>query len=308
MVLQSKMKQILHKIGKIIIMRSKSNIKPVKNLNALIEKNRSIMTKSQCALADFVLENIDDVGFLTYSEISKRSGVSEASFIRFLRMLGFGGFAEFKESLKQHIKAKTSPSIRMKETISKIQKKENVYKNALSIDMAMLREVEENWSEKDTEKAVSMIKNARRIYVAGFGISRSVVEFINFRFNRLGYPVVPLTIGGAEIVEKLFSANSSDIIITIGFFRPHREISIIYTIAGEKGIQIIALTDSFASPLAEGADVVLHARRGPREIITSLVAPMAVANILSLALAIDDENRALDSFSDLEKIKNEFNL
>jgi hypothetical protein len=35
---------------------------------------------------------------------------------------------------------------------------------------------------------------------------------------------------------------------------------------------------------------------------------MAVANIMSLALAIDDENRALDSFSDLEKIKNEFNL
>ena len=289
-------------------MRSVDNNEAVRNLNSIIEKSRSEMTKSQSALADFVMENIDDVGFLTYSEISRRSGVSEASFIRFLRMLGFKGFADFKDSLKEHIKNKTSPSIRMKETIAQIQKKENVYKNALSIDLAMLKEVEENWSEDNTDKAVKLIKNARRIYVAGFGISRSVVEFIEFRFNRLGYPVIAMTIGGAEIVEKLFSAVRNDVIITIGFFRPHREISIIYQISEEKKIPIIALTDSFASPLVNGASVVLHARRGPREIITSLVAPMAVANILSLALAIDDGNKAVHSFSDLERVKNEFNL
>ncbi len=278
------------------------------SINSLIEKNRSDMTRSQCSLADFVLENIDDIGFLTYSEISRRSGVSEASFIRFLRMLGFNGFADFKESLKEHVRNKTAPSIRMKETISQIKKKENVFKNALNIDKAMLREVEDLWSEENTDKAVKLLKNARRIYAAGFGISRSVVEFISFRFNRLGYSVIPMTIGGAEVVEKLFNACSKDVIISIGFFRPHREISIIYKIAEEKKIPIIALTDSFASSLTEGAEVVLHARRGPREIITSLVAPMAVANILSLALAIDDGNKAIHSFSDLEKVKNEFNL
>lgn len=278
------------------------------SISSLIEKNRFDMTRSQSSLADFVLENIDDIGFLTYSEISRRSGVSEASFIRFLRMLGFKGFADFKESLKEHVRNKTAPSIRMKETISQIKKKENVFKNALNIDNAMLREVEDLWSEENADKAVKLLKNARRIYAAGFGISRSVVEFISFRFNRLGYPVIPMTIGGAEVVEKLFNATDKDVIISIGFFRPHREISIIYKIAEEKKIPVIALTDSFASPLTEGAEVVLHARRGPREIITSLVAPMAVANILSLALAIDDGNKAIHSFSDLEKVKKEFNL
>ena len=308
--MQSKMKQMHQKKDKINNIRSKYDTenKIKVSIKTLIEKKRSVMTKSQCALADFVQDNIDNIGFLTYSEISTKSGVSEASFIRFLRVLGFNGFADFKESLIEHIKNKTSPGIQMRETIAQIHKKENVYRNALSIDAAMLKEVEENWSEENSQKAVMLIKKARRIYVAGFGISRSVVEFIDFRFNRIGYPVVPLTIGGAEIVEKLFSADSRDVIISIGFFRPHREISIIYKIAGEKQIPIIALTDSFASPLADGAEIVLHARRGPREIITSLVAPMAVANIISLALAFDDENRAVHSFSDLDRIKNEFNL
>jgi GDP-D-mannose dehydratase len=100
--------------------------------------------------------------------------------------------------------------------------------------MAMLREGRKNWSEKDTEKSCLMIKNARRIYVAGFGISRSVVEFITFRFNRLGYRLSP-HIGGAEIVEKLFSANSSDIIITIGCFRPPGNQHYLHD-SGEKGL------------------------------------------------------------------------
>jgi DNA-binding MurR/RpiR family transcriptional regulator len=110
------------------------------------------------------------------------------------------------------------------------------------------------------------------------------------------------------VVERLFSATKEDVIITIGFFRPHREMEIIYSLAKKRGISIITITDSFASPLTKGASIVFHARRGPRETLTSLVAPMSVANILSIALASVDQNRALASFSELDEMKNEYDL
>ncbi len=278
------------------------------SISTIIEKKKMKMTKSQIKLADYILENIDEVCFLTYSQISSMSGVSEASFIRFLRFLGFEGFSEFKELLKENLKNKISPSIRMKETITKIENKENLFKNIIKIDRAMLDEVEENLSEEKIKNAVIKIKKAKRIFIAGFGISRGVVDFLDFRFNRLGYLSVPIIIGGAEVIEKLYSADINDVIIVIGFFRPHKEMSMIYKIAKERKMPIIALTDSFSSPLKEGADIVLHARRGPKEFVTSLSAPMAVANILSLILAYTDEDKAIDSFSKLESLKDDFNL
>ena len=302
------MKYILQKKGVKGKKRSVGNIMKKRTVSSIIEKKKKKMTKSQIKLSEFILENIDEVGFLTYSQISRMSSVSEASFIRFLRFLGFNGFSDFKDLLKENLKNKVSPSIRMKETITKIENKEDLFKNLIKIDRAMLDEVEENWSEKKIEKAVLKIKEARNIYIAGFGISRGVVDFLDFRFNRLGYPSVPVVIGGAEVVEKLYSADKSDVIIVVGFFRPHKEMSIIYRIADEKKIPVIALTDSFSSPLKEGADIVLHARRGPKEFITSLAAPMTVANILTMILALEDENKAIDSFSKLESLKDEFDL
>ena len=168
--------------------------------------------------------------------------------------------------------------------------------------------IQENLSQDTIKKAGKIISKGRRIYVIGFGISRGIVDFLDFRLNRMGYPVTTITIGGAEVVEKLFSANEKDVIIAIGFFRPHKEIGISFDIAHEKNIPVISITDSFSSPLARGAAVVLHARRGPKEFITSLVAPMAVANIITLTLAMEDKEKSIHSFHELEGMKDKYNL
>ncbi len=278
------------------------------NLNVLIEQKKPQMTKSQLALAEFVMENLHDVGFMTYAELSRKTGVSEASIIRFFRILGLNSVSEFKELLKETIKQKTSPVIRLRETVNQIEDKKDVCKNLLNIDIAMISEIEENLSESKLRKAVHIIGKARKIYIIGFGISRGIVDFLDFRLNRLNYPCIPVKNGGAEIVEKLFSASNDDIIIAIGFFRPHREINIAYNIAKKKKIPIIAITDSFSSPLAEHANLVLHARRGPKEFLTSLVAPMAVANILTIMLAFEDKEKSIESYTELEAMKEKYNL
>jgi len=278
------------------------------NLQKVIEQMKPQMTKSQFALAEYIMENLHDVGFMTYAELSKKTGVSEASIIRFFRFLGLNGVSEFKELLKETIKQKPSPVIRLKETVAKIEDKKDVCKNLLNIDKAMLYEIEENLSEEKLKKAVHVIRKARKIYIIGFGISRGIVDFLDFRLNRLNYPSIPVKIGGAEIVERLFGSSVDDILIAIGFFRPHKEIDIAFTIAKEKGIPIIAITDSFSSPLAEKANIVLHARRGPKEFLTSLAAPMAVANILTIMIALEDKNRSIASYMELEAMKEKYNL
>jgi DNA-binding MurR/RpiR family transcriptional regulator len=119
---------------------------------------------------------------------------------------------------------------------------------------------------------------------------------------------VPITSGGSAILDKLIGATAKDVLIGIGFFRPHRELIVAFDIADKLGIPRIAITDSESSPVAERASVVLRAKRGPADIMTSLAAPMTIANILTVAVANKNKEEAIDTFSKLDNMKETYNL
>ena len=134
------------------------------------------------------------------------------------------------------------------------------------------------------------------------------MDFLEFRLNRLGYNVIVITSGGGEVVDKLMGISRKDIIVGVGFFRPHKELIAALDIVKQKKVPIIAITDSEFSPIATNADVILNAKRGPAELMTSLVAPMSVANILILTLAMEDKERSVDSFTKLDNLKEKYKL
>lgn len=266
------------------------------------------MSKRQLKLAEYILENIDETAFLTSVKLGEKAKVSEATVIRFAQFLGFSGFKDIKESLQQAIKQKLTPKIKMKETIERIKNKENVFCNLLNIDKAILDKVDHNCSEKNIKKVVEYLRKSSIIYIIGLGISKAIVNFLEFRLNRLEYNVLAITSGGEEVIDKLMSITPKDVIIGIGFFRPHRELIAALEIAKQKGVPIIAITDSEFSPIATNADVVLNAKRGPADLMTSLVAPMSVANILILTLAMEDQEKSIDAFVKLDELKEKYNL
>lgn len=266
------------------------------------------MSKRQLKLANYILENTEDTAFLTSAKLGEKAGVSEATVIRFAQFLGFSGFKDVKKSLQQVIKQKITPQIKMRETVERIKNKENVFYNLLNIDKAILDEVDRNCSEKNVKRAVEYLKKARIIYIIGLGISQAIVNFLEFRLSRLEYNVLTITSGGEEVIDKLMSITSNDVIIGIGFFRPHKELMAALEIAKQKGVPIIAITDSEFSPIANNADVVLNAERGPAELMTSLVAPMSVANILILTLAMEDKEKSIEAFVRLDDLKEKYKL
>jgi len=266
------------------------------------------MSKRYLKLAEYMLEHFEEITFITSAKLGKKAGVSEATVIRFAQFLGYTGFKNLKENLQQEIKRKITPKIKMKETIERIKNKEDVFHNLLSIDKSILSEVHHNCSEKSIDTAVRHLMKARIIYIIGLGISRAVVDFLEFRLNRLGYSVIVITDGGEEVIDKLMGISNKDVIIGIGFFRPHKELIVALEIVKQKEVPIIVITDSEFSPIATDANVILNAKRGPAELMTSLVAPMSVANILIMTLAMEDKEKSIELFAKLDDLKEKYKL
>lgn len=280
----------------------------VSELERLLREDNLSLSKGQRKLAQYVSENHDDVAFLTTGRLAEKADVSEATITRFVRFLGYAKFGDFKSALQEDIKSRITSTVKIKDTVEKLSADDHVFTNWLRIDQAMLNELEHSCSEEQIDRAASCFTPTSAIYLVGFGVSRSIVEFLDFRFSRLRYKVIPIVSGGSAVFDKLMSAGSNDVLIGIGFFRPHREVLVALDIAAKRSMARIAITDSDSAPVAANADVVLKANRGPADIMTSLAAPMTVANILTVAVANKYKESAIETLSSLDSLKDTYHL
>ena len=116
------------------------------------------------------------------------------------------------------------------------------------------------------------------------------------------------TSGGSEMFEKLVHVEAGDVVIAFSFPR--------YSTATVKGVQycrsvgaqVIGLTNSNLSPLAQNSDYVLVAKSDMVSLVDSLVAPLSVCNALIVALATGRELEMEKTFDTLEKLWEEYHV
>ena len=56
-------------------------------------------SKAEKALGQYILDNVQEIPDLSVAQLSDRSGVSQATIVRFSKNLGLSGFADLKVEL-----------------------------------------------------------------------------------------------------------------------------------------------------------------------------------------------------------------
>ena len=72
--------------------------------------------------------------------------------------------------------------------------------------------------------------------------------------------------------------------------------------AREREAEVIAITDSMASPLVECANNVLIARSDMASVVDSLVAPLSLINALVVACVLEQKEKVKHTFQELEEV------
>jgi len=71
-------------------------------LNIIEEKiKKTVLTKTEKKIADYFLENMNNLCLKTATDLASAIKVSDTSIIRFIRMLGFAGYSEFHKKMKE---------------------------------------------------------------------------------------------------------------------------------------------------------------------------------------------------------------
>ena len=225
-----------------------------------IRERMSSFSKGQRLIASYILEHYDKAAYLTAARLGSVVGVSESTVVRFANELGYDGYPAFQHSLQEIIRNRLTSFQRIEVTNSLIGDG-NVLDKVLLSDAEKIRRTLEEIDHTSFERAVDRIVSAKQIYIIGVRSSSSLAGFLNYNFRMIFDNVKFVqTTSGSEMFEQIMQIGEGDVMIAISFPRYSKRIINAVEYAGSKRADVVALTDSVQSPIAEYADHLLIAQ------------------------------------------------
>ena len=279
-----------------------------KDLFAKIEQQESKMSKGHKLIANYILSHYDKAAFMTAQKLGQKVCVSESTVVRFASEMGYEGYPALQRALQDLMRNKLTAVQRI-EVTSDHMTRDNVLERVLTLDIERIRKTLEHTSLIAFNDAVDKIINCNAIYIIGARSAAPLASFLHYYFNMI-FPHVKLikNTTTSELFEQVMHIDEKDVIIGISFPRYSKQTAKILQYASNSGANVIAITDSEDSPLAQYADELLLARSDMASFVDSLVAPLSLINALIAAVSISDVDMVSHSFERLEKIWEQYDV
>lgn len=260
------------------------------------------MSKSQQKIADFILKSPERIPFYTEEDIAAKAGVSIATVSRFWKSIGYDNLKSFKKYLQetQH----STPARKMQHVLEQTERE--VVAQMITSAAVNLEETAKRISRQAFDRAVEALNDADQIFLHGPGATSCLTDLLRFRLNRIGINVQIMAQSGHELLESLVHAGPKDVVLFFGFVRKSPEATVILDQASESGYTTILVTDLLVSDMIDDSDIVLQVDRGDRDAFHSLVAPMTIVESLSVSLAGQRGEAAMEKLKQLHAMRKQY--
>ncbi|MBL8689094.1 MAG: MurR/RpiR family transcriptional regulator [Rhodospirillaceae bacterium] len=276
---------------------------------ALIERIKSraeSLSPSQRQLARHVVDNYQAVAFSTVSDLSRLSGVSEATVVRFAAALGFTGYAAFQKEVRRVVRADLKGTDRFSLARPKKPAVEGPLKAVIGKELENIGHLGESFDTTTLLQASARLRSASEILVVGSRSTASLATHLWFALDKLRLPVVKVTGTGSEALDRAARLGPRACVVVIGFPRYLRELVDLLAFARRRGIRTVAITDSPFSPLK--GDVNLYALAESSSFVAFHCAPLILVNALVDEVSRADPKRTLDALREFEALAEEVGL
>ncbi len=279
-----------------------------KDLFEIMEERLPEMSKSHKRIAGYIKSSGEIAAYLTATKLGAAIGVSESTVVRFALEMGFSGYPEFQSELQQSLRSKLTAVQRI-DVADNMLTDGNVASGILTADMNNIKESLANLDAFSFNEAVDTICNAKNIFIIGIRSSSMLADFLNhYLCYMFGNVKLLFSNSTNELFEQIFRISKGDVLVAISFPRYSSRTKLAAEFAKKKGASVIAITDSDSSPIASYADSKLYAKSDMASFVDSLVAPLSIINALIAAIGRKKKDTIKETFDDLEKIWEEYDV
>lgn len=249
---------------------------------------------SEKKVAEYVLQHPEEVVDLSVTELAQRSGVSDATIVKFSQRIGYTGYQQFKIMLSRELARPAQANYGELDPADDIAK---VKAKVITMNMSALEQTMHTLSDIELERAVDAICAARVIHLYGVGASGFVAldaEHKFLRINRRCHAFID------NHVQRAMATllGPGDVAIGISHSGFTQDIVSALRNAHEAGATTICITNYFDSPVTAVSDIRLFtAAQEPAfrsGAIASRVAQLSVIDVLFIGVAQRDYDRTLE--------------
>lgn len=228
-----------------------------------IHSNYNNLTNTEKKVADYVLENMKHVVYMSITDLADACCVGESSIFRFCKSLGYKGYQEFKIALAHSITVENEIP-QLTDHVTMEDSMEQVASKVLSNNISALNETYNLLNFEDIEKAVQYIVNAERVLFFGVGSSLITAFEAKNKFMR----VTNKTECSMDSHLQMMSAalmTERDVAIVISYSGSTKDTIDLAKKAKERGAKVVSITRFTKSPLTNYSDLTLlsGANEGP---------------------------------------------
>lgn len=264
-------------------------------LRAAIVEQQERLTARMRDAARYLTEHPHDVALNTVAALATRSGIASSAFIRLAKALGFNGFSDlqrlFKVPLQQAGSTSYSERIRHFNGEELLEDPTDVgaILSAFSrANIVSLEHLAEGQQVAVLEQAITLLQQARTIFVVGMRRSFPMAAYLSYALSRVGRRAVLVSGLGGSLREQVGALHSDDVLVAVSFPPYAQETIDACQQAVAAGTPIVALTDSIISPIGQKASVMIEVNDAELLGFRSLTAAFCVAQSLAMGLAFRD--------------------
>ena len=229
----------------------------------------------------FLLQKPEEAAFMTIEGLAIASGVSAGMVSRTVREMGFDGFADMQSQIRQVVRKNISSSIR----IRRARQDGSTFRDCVRWEMHNLAQLMKLNCEDTIRKAASMLAKAPAVHVLGLRSSFAPAYSLAFGLGQIRQNVNLMDLSSGLLAEQAKRLSPKDLMVIISFPRYVRESLLMAQEAKTAGCDLLAVTDSFSSPLAMQADMALLAPFESSSYFNSTVAMYGITNSLLVTVA-----------------------
>lgn len=258
------------------------------------------LSRQQRLIAEYLLDNLQEVPLLSVPQLAQRSGASEATVVRLCQRIGFSGFSDMKmevvENLREELHARAMPgepdhtgSANVLEAVAELER-HNINQTLESID-----------HETFCAMAATLFE-ADHIFTFGLGISAHLAELAAYLFTEHGLRANRFGTHFTSPREQLVTMRPTDVLLAFSFPPYSRPTLDVIEEATGRGMKTLAVTDRLSAPAAAAAGQALVVATHGMTFTNATASTHMLLNALVVEIASRHRGETVDALSSINRI------
>lgn len=259
------------------------------DLKAQVVARRADFPRRIAQVAEYSMAHPDEVAFGTAASVARLADVQPSTLVRYAQALGYSGFSELQEVFRARLRNRWPDyQERLRALIDRGSEGTGVLELLGGFAESSVNSILNMRTSLDAaslQRAVDVLKAADTVYLLGLRRAFPVASYLLYAFGKLGIRSRLVDFAAALGPEQASFATERDALIAVSFTPYTPETVILTGRLHDRGVPVVAITDSSFSPLASTSRVWLEVAESDFGSFRSLAATFCLSMTLAVATA-----------------------